>query len=256
MLFCEKSKEKCFFELLNVFVFCRVFEGLMSELQDELDTLKAIYGDDVVSSTGSSVSISVSNTSGSRCITLVLVVDASYPNSVPAVDFDVQRGVKRENFQQLRTAIEEEGKQLIGMPMIFSLAEKAKQVMDGLDEGNGKDEAAAEKEKEKEKENTKLNHQVGSPLIVDGTRCTEEVFLAWRERWLERRLQERKELEQKRAEALGNKPTGKELFLRGAIKASDDGLAYSELGSQLTFQEGAVDESLFKNVNVNDIPDE
>ena len=67
------------------------------------------------------------------------------------------------------------------MAMVFALAEKLKSLLDADEAAlstSASATAAAEEPREEEKPR---NHQVGEPLITQGTRCTENVFMEWRE---------------------------------------------------------------------------
>ena len=154
-------------------------------------------------------------------------VDGDYPEKAPNMEIEGKKGVKFDQVGKIKQALEDEAEVLLGMPMTFSLCEKAKQLLDDL---SGGQVAEVEDSKQtEEKEEKALNHQVGNPLIMDGTRCTENVFLAWKEKWLEEREEERKKKEEKQLSEFENKPTGKEMFLRGIIKSSDESMAHKEI---------------------------
>lgn len=166
--------------------------------------------------------------------------------------------MKNETILSMRGELEKEAKELLGMAMVFALAEKLKQLLDSDDGSTVVAVAAAEADREDEKPR---NHQVGEPLITQGTRCTENVFLEWREvrgrtrscrnqvsihfssfdqKWLEKRALQLAERRRQQEEAADGKPTGKQLFLA----ARDDDKAARALLSQLIADEN-VDESLF-----------
>lgn len=116
---------------------------------------------------------------------------------------------------------------LLGMPLLFSLAEAAKTFLDngGISSNTSSNNYLSDVSNASIDENDRLeaslkplNHQVGNPLIMEGTRCTENVFLAWRETFLERRAKQRAEAAEIRAREQGSGPTGKEMFLQGLLK--------------------------------------
>lgn len=139
----------------------------------------------------------------------------------------------------------EEADKLVGLPAAFGLAERLKQLLDDEDPAAGQAAAAgglreASVARETDGRVDKRSHQVGEPQIVDGTRCTEEVFRGWRERWLERRAATRaKKAEEQKREG-DDRPTGKEIF---EAMRDDDKAARGVLAQLLTDQ--SVDESLF-----------
>lgn len=227
-----------------------------SEVKDEVDTLIAIYGDELVQFSGRSIIVTVNDTNQTRCILLTLELPEGYPNAAPEVALEGKRGVKHEQLLKLRNVLQQETQQCLGMPMVFSLAEKLKADLDGLDGASSVDDDEAASGNNNNNNNFEMekpkSHQVGSPLIIDGTRCTENVFLAWREKWMEERAIKIAERERQKALLAESKPTGKQLFLRGM--ATDEGLAHNMIDSILT--EVPVDESLFKNVDVSNLPDE
>lgn len=134
----------------------------------------------------------------------MLTVPVGYPSELPLVQVEGRRGVKNEALLAMRNELDNEAKvhlllrsrerrhfksllqELRGMAMAFALAEKLKQLLD-TDElpvgpaavaAAAAASAAAATAREEEKPR---NHQVGEPLITHGTRCTENVFMEWRE---------------------------------------------------------------------------
>jgi hypothetical protein len=79
-----------------------------------------------------------------------------------------------------RSELHKEAAELRGMPMAFALAEKLKLLLD-TEQGEPSAAAVAAAEEKSREEEKPRNHQVGEPLISIGTRCTENVFLEWRE---------------------------------------------------------------------------
>ena len=223
-------------------------------IHEEVEALRAIYGEEMAVVVGRTAEVQVLSTSGQRALTLLVSMVEGYPDCAPALDLQGKRGVKHDQLSAVRVALEQEAQQLLGMPMVFSLAERAKQLLDELSDSttsnnnnSNNNNAAAAAVEAVEEERKPLNHQVGNPLIVDGTRCTENVFLSWRERFLEERAARQRAAELKQKELGDDRPTGKQMFLMGLLK-NDESLAYRAIDQALAgAEEAPVDESLFKD---------
>ena len=143
--------------------------------QDELDALQAIYGDDLVEvEDGNKVHLHIASTEGDRHIKLTCFIGDDYPESAPKMMTEGRRGVQNEQMIRIQRELEEEAAQQVGLPMLFALFEHAKGQLDDLSSSAAEPEAPKVTSSHVMKEG---NHQVGNPLITDGTRCTENVFL-------------------------------------------------------------------------------
>ncbi len=206
----------------------------------------AIYGEDLAHLEPDGVlSVVVRSSDETREVVVSIAANDGYPNTLPRISVAVNRGVKNEAAIGMQRKLDAEASELRGMPMAFGLAEKLKQLLDEGDEaaaGGGGGGGMAEKAEElREEEKKPLNHQVGEPLITTGTRCTENVFQEWREKWMEQRavvLSERRKQQEREADG---RPTGKVMF----EAARDEDKAARQQLSQLIADEN-VDESLFK----------
>lgn len=234
---------------------------------DELEALMAIYGEELVSCEDCTVRLMVSSTADTRLLELSATCASDYPDSAPSMAVDGHRGVQNEALIRIRDALVDEAQLQLGMPMMFALAERAKQLLDALD---GPDDDEEEKKEENNgnvadnpldrprnhqvsnsmtclmhssNSNCVVSLQVGQPLIVDGRRCTENVFLEWREKWLERRAMASAERLVKEKAAWDGRPTGKQMFLATESEGGEDHLAMRAI--QATVATGAVDASLF-----------
>lgn len=206
--------------------------------QDEVEALLAIYGEEFVQVEEDMLKMTVADTEESRVVFLSVTCGEDYPDTAPSIHVEGRRGVPNEKVILITQQLVEEAQVQLGMPMAFALAERAKQLLDELD-GSG---PVVEEEKKSDATLKAGNHQVGNPLIMDGTKCSEHVFQEWRELWLEKRALE----DEKRRLALqavyDGKPTGKEIWL-GLVAKKDDELARTAVGQALTHE--AVDASLF-----------
>ena len=215
----------------------------------------AIYGEELahVEDDGTLAVVARSSDESKEAV-LLMTAGPGYPAEPPRLSVTVNRGVKNEVLLAIVKQLEREAAELLGMPMAFALAEKLKQLLDegdavagGGDQGatagsGGAGSASKGKGKEEEEAGAKpMNHQVGEPLITTGTRCTENVFQEWREKWLEKRAAVLAEQARQREQEADGRPTGKQMF----EAARDDDKAARQLLSQLIADEN-VDESLFK----------
>jgi hypothetical protein len=231
-------------------IFARGAVGVVMD-RDELEALMAIYGDELahVQEDGTLAVVARSSDESKEAV-LLMTAGAGYPAELPRLSVTVNRGVKNEVLLAIVKLLEREAAELQGMPMAFALAEKLKQLLDesdvvaGSSGSGGGGESSASKAKAAEAEEAAarpLNHQVGEPLITTGTRCTENVFQEWREKWLEKRAATLAERARQREQEADGRPTGKQMF----EAARDDDKAARQLLQQLIADEN-VDESLFK----------
>lgn len=225
---------------------------LSAEAKDELEALLAIYGDDgsLVKVSGGTVTLVVESGDRARVVTLECVLGSGYPSApMESMDCDGKKGVPGEMLRALRAHLAHAQQELSGMPVLFSLAEAAKQFLDGAGANGGAVGADSEDEETREENSRPLNHQVGNPLIMEGTRCTENVFLAWREGFLERRAAEMAARAEAKAREQGSGLTGKEMFVRGLVQLKNEG-ALADAAEMEAVERGAnllasIDASLF-----------
>lgn len=219
--------------------------GLSDEARDELDALRAIYGDDAVRAAGSSVTLDVSSSDGARALDLVCTLPPAYPAAALSWEVLARRGVPHALGAALERHLEATAAQLTGMPLLFALVEAGRTFLDtGGEAVVEEDEGAVAAAEEAARP---LNHQVGNPLIVTGTRCTENVFLSWRERFLEWRAVQRAQAEAQRLAETGAGLTGKQMFLAGLLKneaAAADAAEMAAVGKGAALLE-SIDASLF-----------
>ena len=237
----------------------------------ELEALEAIYGDDYVpSSSGSGREGAVQlvplpgegEEENHVALTLSFLFPETYPDVVPEITLESQRGLKEDALNELRAKLKGEAEESVGMPMIFNLAESAKE---WLMERNIKSEdsmsmheqmverqrKAKEKElaEQKKKEDEAAAARSGADkggsggnAAVMGTPVTRETFEAWKKAFDAEMLEKYPE---RRPENTG-KPTGRELFeknmanedARDAAKEANVDALVAEVQEASLFLEG------------------
>ena len=165
-------------------------------------------------------------------LTLRFVFPESYPDVVPSIDLSSGKGLKDEALEELHAKLASEAEDSVGMPMIFNLAESAKEYLlennvksedtmsmheqmverkrrakEAEDEAKRKAEEAAEKAAAKERQK---NGDAASRAAL-GTPVTPESFAAWKQKFDEEMRAKNPEVVD---ETQKGKLTGRQLFER------------------------------------------
>jgi hypothetical protein len=107
--------------------------SLSDDCKVELESLLAIYGDDgsVVTIHGHTVTLLVESSDGARAAMLECGLNDEYPaKSLSSIACEGKRGVPNEMALALRQHLSATQDTLLGMPVLFSLAEAAKTFLD------------------------------------------------------------------------------------------------------------------------------
>ncbi|CAG9795299.1 unnamed protein product [Diatraea saccharalis] len=172
---------------------------------------------------------------------LIFTYTAKYPDELPIIEID-----NEENFddvvekKELLTHLEDQGKENLGMVMVFTLVSAGQEWL------NEKWDKIKKEREEKLLAKIKADEEAELKRF-EGTRVTVESFLAWRKQFeIDMGIPAKREREMKDK----NKLTGKELFLRDTTLNESD-LKFLDDGDAVK-----VDESLFQDLDDLDISDE
>lgn len=172
---------------------------------------------------------------------LIFTYVAKYPDELPLIEID-----NEENFDdvvdktELLTHLTEEGKENLGMVMVFTLVSAGQEWLNVKWDTIKKEREEQILAKLKADEEAELKR-------FEGTRVTVESFLAWRKQFeIDMGIPAKREKEIKDRTKL----TGKELFLRDQTLNESD-LKFLDDGDAVK-----VDESLFQDLDDLDISDE
>ncbi|KAM3960961.1 RWD domain-containing protein 1 [Aphomia sociella] len=172
---------------------------------------------------------------------LVFTYTPKYPDELPIIEIE-----NEENFDnvvdknELLTHLTEQGKENLGMVMVFTLVSAGQEWLNEKWDNIKKDREEKILAKLKADEEAELKR-------FEGTRVTVESFLAWRKQFeMDMGIPAKREREAKDK----NKLTGKELFLRDTTLNESD-LKFLDYGDAVK-----VDESLFQDLDDLEISDE
>ncbi|KAG6457469.1 RWD domain-containing protein 1 [Manduca sexta] len=172
---------------------------------------------------------------------LVFTYTPKYPDDMVQIEIE-----NEENFdnivdkEELLTHLIEQGKENLGMVMVFTLVSAGQEWLNEKWDKVKKDREEQILAKQKADEEAELKR-------FEGTRVTVESFLAWRKQFeIDMGIPAKREREAKDK----NKLTGKELFLRDTTLNESD-LKFLEDGDAVK-----VDESLFQDLDDLDLTDE
>ncbi|KAJ0178941.1 hypothetical protein K1T71_005716 [Dendrolimus kikuchii] len=172
---------------------------------------------------------------------LIFTYTAKYPDELPVIEID-----NEENFDNivdkndLHIHLEEQGKENLGMVMVFTLVSAGQEWLNEKWDSVKKEREEQTLAKLKADEEAELKR-------FEGTRVTVESFLAWRKQFeIDMGIPAKREREAKDK----NKLTGRELFLRDTTLNESD-LKFLDDGDAVK-----VDESLFQDLDDLEISDE
>lgn len=172
---------------------------------------------------------------------LVFTYTSKYPDELPIIEID-----NEENFdnivdkEELLTHLAEQGKENLGMVMVFTLVSAGQEWLNETWDKVKKEREERILAKQKADEEAELKR-------FEGTRVTLESFLAWRKQFeIDMGIPAKREREAKDK----NKLTGRELFLQDTTLNESD-LKFLDDGDAVK-----VDESLFQNLDDLELTDE
>lgn len=172
---------------------------------------------------------------------LIFTYTAKYPDELPLIEIE-----NEENFDNivdkndLHTHLIEQGKENLGMVMVFTLVSAGQEWL------NEKWDSVKKEREEQTLAKLKADEEAEMKRF-EGTRVTVESFLAWRKQFeIDMGIPAKREREAKDK----NKLTGRELFLRDQTLNESD-LKFLDDGDAVK-----VDESLFQDLDDLEISDE
>ena len=203
-------------------------------------------------------------------IKLRVLYPKMYPEVVPSLEIESEKGLNKTQIEELSDVLKENAEENLGMPMVFTLAEAAKEWMQERNvesKGDGsafermqqrKQEIERAKLKEAQKQEEKERRQNEAEAeIKKKTRqllvcITKEEFFEWRDAF-EKEMTKQSETAVKRNE---NRLTGKQIFQMGLQSggASSVREAEKKLSEQKKDEdEVAVDSDVFDGEDIDDL---
>ncbi|XP_059056659.1 RWD domain-containing protein 1 [Achroia grisella] len=172
---------------------------------------------------------------------LVFTYTPKYPDELPIIEIDNDENLDSVvDKNELLAHLTEQGKENLGMVMVFTLVSAGQEWLNVKWDSIKKDREEKVLAKLKADEEAELKR-------FEGTRVTVESFLAWRKQFeIDMGIPAKREKEAKDK----NKLTGKELFLRDTTLNESD-LQFLDDGDAVK-----VDESLFQDLDDLEISDE
>jgi len=187
------------------------------------------------------------------CASLKFNIPTSYPDEIPEVEIlvneedeteeEYETNLEPEHVSGLTAFLSDIANQNIGTPMIFTLVSECQEWLNKRFENELKEREDEEERRIYEAEEAERNR-------FEGTKVTVQNFMLWKTKFDAEMAAARQGILEKERELIGNKLTGRELFMRDTTLNESD-LKFVEEG------EVAIDEALFADdIDLDDDDDE
>lgn len=196
-----------------------------------------------------------------------------YPEVIPSIEVESKRGLNKTQIEALKEVLKENAEENLGMPMVFTLAEAAKEWMQERNvesKGDGsafermqqrKQEIERVKLKEAQKQEEKERRQKETDAeIKKATRqvlvcITKEEFFKWRDEFEEEMKLSESDAVSKAGNGNTTRLTGKQIFHMGLQNGGASSVREAEMriSEQKENEEVAVDEDVFDGDDIDNL---